>query len=384
MYGSRNARVFVSLIAAVVLLLAAVPGPARSGERVALVIGNSAYAHAPALAGPLNDATDIGAALGRLGFAVTGVENADQGSLRRSLRDFASRASSSEMAIVFYAGHAVSVDKRNFLVPVDARLSSVGDVEFESVPLELVERTVARASSLRLIVLDACRENPLAVSMRRTGAARSIGGSLSRAEPSAGTLIAYASKEETACSKSPGRNSAFSTALLRHLEEPGVEVGAMFHKVREAVQLATGGRQEPVLYGSVEGRSVYLGAAPQASSGSVAASPSTESGPDMLAAEKLAAERLYWQSVKDSGDTAEIQTYLDQYPSGTYAALARARVKRLNRAAGSASPAPGPAAEAPSPAVRRRRLRRYPRSRFPPRQPKKSKRRWDCGAIFAA
>ena len=149
--------------------------PALAAQRVALVIGNATYAHAPALSNPLNDATDVGAALGRLGFAVTRLDNADRASLWRGLQEFALAASASEVAVVFYAGHGIEVDQRNFLVPVDARLASDQDVEFEAVPLELVSRAVERASGLRLVILDACRENPFAVKMQRAGATRSIG-----------------------------------------------------------------------------------------------------------------------------------------------------------------------------------------------------------------
>ena len=132
-------------------------------------LATPSYAHAPALANPLNDATDIGAALSRLGFSVTRLENVGDAEMRRGLKEFRRAASASEVAVVFYAGHGIEVDGRNFLVPVDARLASDQDVEYEVVPLELALRAVERASRLGLVVLDACRENPFAVSMQRTG-----------------------------------------------------------------------------------------------------------------------------------------------------------------------------------------------------------------------
>ena len=248
---------FTFLLAAMAgLLLLAVPALAE--QRVALVIGNAQYAHASRLANPLNDAADIGAALTRLGFAVTKLENANQATLRRGLQAFSLAASAAEVAVVFYAGHGIEVDQRNFLVPVDARLASDQDVEFEAVPLELVMRSVARASGLRLVVLDACRENPFAVSMQRAGATRSVGRGLARVEPAGETLVAYASKEGTVAADGEGRNSPYSEALLAHLEEPGLEVGLLFRKVRDAVLAATGGRQEPFVYGSLSSRGVYL------------------------------------------------------------------------------------------------------------------------------
>ena len=331
-------RFMILLAAAGLLLLLAAPVPAA--ERVALVIGNASYAHAPRLANPLNDASDVGAAFARLGFAVTKLENANQAALRQALLAFTRAASAAEVAVVFYAGHGIEVDQRNFLVPVDARLASDQDVEFETVPLELVMRSVARAAGLRLVILDACRENPFAVSMQRAGATRSMGRGLARVEPAGETLVAYASKEGTVASDGEGRNSPYSTALLNHLEAPDLEVGLMFRKVRDAVLRATGGRQEPFVYGSLSSRGVYLTARAEPLPGSESEDrpPGGDSMSERLTAEQLAAERLFWESVKDSTNPADIQAYLDRYPNGVYAALARNRLKALQTAAAPAAP----------------------------------------------
>ena len=326
---------------ATAVLLVMLAGPVLASQRVALVIGNAVYAHAQALANPLNDAADIGAALGRLGFSVTRIENAGQVQLRRGLQEFALAASASEVAVVFYAGHGIEVDRRNFLVPVDVRLASDQDVEFEAVPLELVSRAVERASGLRLVILDACRENPFAVNMQRAGATRSIGRGLARVEPSGETLVAYAAKEGTVASDGSGRNSPYSAALLRHLEEPGLEVGLMFRKVRDAVLASTGGRQEPFVYGSLSSRGVYLAAvpatgAPAAGTSAVGSETASERiKAEQLAAKRLAAERelLFWESIKDSDEPADFRAYLGRYQGGEYEALARNRLKRLEGSA---------------------------------------------------
>ena len=301
-----------SMMAAAVLLLSVLlAAPAVAEQRVALVIGNAAYAHAPALATPRNDAADIGAALGRLGFAVTRIENAGHSALLRGLRQFASAASTSEVALVFYAGHTIAVDGRNFLVPVDARLSSDGDVEFETVPLDLVLRAVERAPGPRLIILDASRESPFAASLRRTGTPRSIGRGLVPVAPSGETLVAYAAKEGTVARRGAGRNSPYSAALLRHLEEPGLGVRQMLRNVRAAVLQMTNGRQEPSVHGTLSHRQVYLAAPRQVATGQ---------------------ELLFWESVKDSRNAWEVRAYLDRYPNGAFAALARARLNRLTGA----------------------------------------------------
>ena len=309
------------------LLLAMLSAPSLAAPRVALVIGNASYAHAPALANPLNDAADIGAALERLGFSVTRLENVGDAEMRRGLKKFGRAASASEVAVVFYAGHGIEVDGRNFLVPVDARLASDQDVEYEAVPLELAQRAVERASGLRLVILDACRENPFAKSMQRAGATRSIGRGLARVEPSGETLVAYAAKEGTVASDGEGRNSPFSEALLRYVEEPGLEVMFMFRKVRDAVVTETGGQQTPFVYGSLSSKGVYLAVGPV----TAPASPQRPSTADESDSSRVVAERelLFWESVKDSEHPADIELYLDRYPSGTYKELARNRLERL-------------------------------------------------------
>ena len=354
----RRTGTLAGRISCAALLIAAVASPAWAAQRVALVIGNADYLHAPALATPLNDAADVGAALERLGFAVTRIDDADQVTLLRSIRALATAAESAEQALVFYAGLAVAVDGRNFLLPTDARLASAQDLEFEAVPLALAERAAQRARDVRLVILDASRENPFVSSMREAGTTRSIGTGLAGVEPSAGTLVAYAAKAGTVAVASQGRHSLYTGTLLRYLTEPGRAVGSMFREVREAVLAATDGRQEPAVYGSLPVQEAFLGAPPGGSAEPAAAVADTEgeAGLDQLAAEQLAAELLYWESVKDSHDPAEIQTYLDRYPNGTYAALAQVRWERLLREAGSpseaaasgpeASAAPGASAEA--------------------------------------
>ena len=341
------AKAYVALL----VLSVAFAGPALAAPRAALVIGNASYAHAPALSNPLNDAADVGAALERLGFEVTRLENAGQAALRRGLQEFSLAASASEVAVVFYAGHGIEVDRRNFLVPVDARLASDQDVEFEAVPLELVSRAVERASGLRLVILDACRENPFAVSMQRAGATRSIGRGLARVEPSGETLVAYAAKEGTVAADGAGRNSPYSEALLGQLEEPGLEVGLMFRRVRDAVLAATGGRQEPFVYGSLSSRGVYLAAKPAPSP--VTGAVTGVSAPDSPGSHRVTAahELLFWESVKDSEHAADIEAYLDRYPGGAYEILARNRLERLERASEEPEPSVPTMAAAPAPSL---------------------------------
>ena len=321
---------------ALVLLLVLITS-ATAGERVALVIGNAHYAHAPKLNNPLNDARDVGAAFDRMGFTVTRVENADRPAMWRSLQEFSRAAAASDTAVVFYAGHGIEVDQRNFLVPVDARLASDWDVEREAVPLDLLMRAVERAKRLRIVILDACRDNPFSLEMQRAGATRSIGRGLAPIEPSGGTLVAYAAKGGTPAADGEGPNSPYSAALLRYLEEPALDVGRLFRKVHDTVLASTGGVQEPFVYGSLSGDDTYLGPPPGASSATTSAvapaageSLSDEPTNGRLEAERLALERTFWESIKNSDNPADFVAYNEKFPGGTYAALADNRLKRLS------------------------------------------------------
>ena len=304
-------------------LMVFLSAPALSATRVALVIGNSAYANASQLANPLNDAADIGAALGRLGFEVTRLEDAGYAALRRGLQSFRREASGARIAVVFYAGHGIEVNRNNFLVPVDARLQTDGDVEYEAVPLDLVMRAVEGASEFRLVVLDACRDNPFLASMEREeGSTRSIGRGLARTEPtSGGTLLAYSAKEGTVALDGKGRNSPYVGALLRFLEEPGLEVGLMFRKVRDAVLESTGGDQEPFAYGSLSARGTYF------------IPPVSDEQGDGTKAAQSDVEVEYWRTVNSIPDPSDrivaLLEYKERFPDGVYAGLADIQLKGL-------------------------------------------------------
>ena len=247
-------------VAAVLVLVASASGALADG-RVALVIGNSTYAHAGRLPNAENDATDMSAALGRLGFEVTTELDTDFAGLNGALRAFSRRSSGADVSLVFYAGHGMELDGVNHLLPVDARLEHDTDVRYETATLDDVLAATTGAT-LRVVILDACRDNPLARSIERTGAQRSMGrGSFAELnEDLLGnqTLVAYAAKAGTTAAEGRGRNSPYTSALLEHLEQP-LEIGMLFRRVRTSVLEATGGRQEPHEYHSLQGVEHYLG-----------------------------------------------------------------------------------------------------------------------------
>jgi uncharacterized caspase-like protein len=168
--------------------------PAKAENLLALVIGNSNYRHATNLINPPRDATAIAANLKKVGFTVTTALNQDNAAMRRTLQKFARAASTADVVAIYYAGHGIEVENQNFLIPVDAKLTAAEDIEYETVPLRLLMKSVIGAKRLSIIILDACRANPFATRMLRRGATRSIGRGLARVEPGNEMLIAYAAK----------------------------------------------------------------------------------------------------------------------------------------------------------------------------------------------
>ena len=240
----------MSVVAVVVL---AAPTFVFADGRVALVVGNSAYAHIGRLSNPDNDAQDMSAALRRLGFEVTTALDADRVELTDALRRFTRRSAGADVSLVFYSGHGIEMDGVNYLVPVDARLERDVDVRFETVTLgDLLVSTVG--ASLRLVILDACRNNPLARSMRRTAATRSVSGGsfgdLNEDLLGDETLVAYAAAAGTTAADGRGRNSPYTAALLSHLETP-LEILTLFRRVRAQVLASTNGAQRPHEYQSL-------------------------------------------------------------------------------------------------------------------------------------
>ena len=254
----------ISSVAILTMGILAVSVPAYSMQRVALVIGNAAYEYGITLTNPVNDATDIGNAFERLGFNVTRVENAGREEFINTLKEFGGVASTSEIAVVFYAGHGMEVDLKNYLIPVDAELKSDRDVMLETISLDMIMNTVNSASVLRLVILDACRNNPFASSMKRTSATRTSGKGLARVEPPDQTLVAYAAEAGTEASDgvSVERNSPYTKALLAYVEQSGLEIVQMFREIRDAVKRETGDSQVPYMYGSLSAEGVYLSTAP--------------------------------------------------------------------------------------------------------------------------
>jgi uncharacterized caspase-like protein len=250
-----NRRRFIlgSVVIAALVGLAAPPASA-DGKRVALVIGNGAYKSVPALPNPPSDAGDIAAALRRLGFAVTLITNASFDDMRRGLIALGRDAAGADMAAVYFAGHGMEISGENWLIPVDAELKKDTDAANEAISLRSVMLQVSSTTSLGLVVLDACRNNPFAAKMQRALALRATATSgLGRIEPIGNVLVAYAARDGTTALDGDGRNSPFTAALLKHIATPALEISALMKRVRADVIAATRERQVPWDHSSLVG-----------------------------------------------------------------------------------------------------------------------------------
>ena len=241
------------------------PSPSRethivtAERRVALVIGNSAYTSIRALTNPVNDAAVLAGALSRIGFEV--VEERDLGivQMRRVLRDFEDKAAGADWAVLYYSGHGLELGGKNWLIPVDALLRRASDLPDEAVPAERVLDRLSVASKLRVVIFDACRVNPSVVRMKMgKGIRQTVAQGLAPIEPSRGNVVFYAARHGTVAADGPGANSPFATALAKHLDDEGVELGRFFRRVTSDVLAATGNRQEPFVYGSIPDEDFYF------------------------------------------------------------------------------------------------------------------------------
>jgi uncharacterized caspase-like protein len=248
--------------------------PAEAGKRVALIIGNSAYSQAPALSNPVNDAADMAKALTAAGFDVVLGLDVDRRTFDGKLREFARIVGDADTAVLFYAGHGLQVSGHNYLVPVDAGLSTERDLDFEAVSLDFVLRQmeVGREGKTSIVFLDACRNNPLTRNLARSMGTRSaaIGKGLAEVQTGVGTFIAYSTQPGNVALDGQGRNSPFTAALSAHVTEPGKNLTSVMIEVRNDVLKATGGQQVPWDHSALTADFFFLGQ-PQAADTSLSA-----------------------------------------------------------------------------------------------------------------
>ena len=301
-------------------------------KRVALIVGNSSYQSVPQLPNPARDASSVAKMFKDAGFdSVDVLLNVGNLDFKRAIRKFENEADQADIAVIYYAGHGLEVLGTNYLIPIDARLASDRDAEDEAIPLERLVSSADGAKRLRLIILDACRDNPFLSTMKRerkvASNTRGISAGLGRVEPtSTDTLIAYAAKAGSTADDGNGAHSPFTTAILKDLPVPGLDVRLAFGRVRDDVLKSTDNRQEPFVYGSLGGGNVSIVPPPTVPQ----EAPVSEVKADFELVQKFGTKRAY-------------QAFLGTHPTGFYADLAKAEIERLDVAQKTPAPPPAPA-----------------------------------------
>jgi hypothetical protein len=298
----RFASVFLVLLA-----VAAGSVAARAEKRVALVIGNGAYQHTASLPNPVNDADDIAVALKKVGFEVIAVKNVDKRSLEKAMADFGRQAQQADAALVYYAGHGIQFQGLNYLMPVDARLEDEYSINYELTRIDDVQFALSKARGVKILILDACRNNPLAERLSSRGVKRDFAQTrgLARIEAPRGMLVAFATQSDQIAADGAGRNSPFTGALLKEIEEPGIEIATLFRRVAIDVNQATGGRQLPELSISMSGE-FYL----------------NTRDTDIQA----------WAKLRGSSDRRQLSDFIALYPTSPLTSDMQERLAALDRA----------------------------------------------------
>jgi len=307
MAGLLSSAVFALLIVVTTTFGASA---ALMERRVALVIGNSLYKNTNlSLANPKNDADDVAGVLKALGFEVIQSTDASKRDIDVALQRFARAATNADSALFFYAGHAMQYQGRNYLMPVDAELEDEVSLRYNMVLIDDVRVALDRASGVKIMILDACRNNPLADRFMRTlmGATRAAMSTrgLARVDKTQGMVVAYATAaDDVAMDGTNARNSPFTTALLKRMQEPGLEIEMMFRRIASDVNAQTGGRQRPETYISLLSE-YYLNHS----------------------------DRLVWEKLRDSGDIVAIREFMTRFPYSVHAWDAKYRLDILERSA---------------------------------------------------
>ena len=315
----RNA--WLVLLAA--LFLSIVVAPARADKRVALVIGNGAYREVPRLLNPRNDAEDVAAALKRNGFETIVGLDLDRAEMEEKTIGFARAARTADIAIFYYSGHALQYGGINYLAPVDAKLIDEADLR-RMARVDDIVADMQQAKNLRILVLDSCRDNPLAEQLKRSiGASRavSIQRGLAKIDSPEGMIVSYATQAGRTASDGNGRNSPYTTAFLKHIEERD-EIGTIFRRIAGDVYETTKREQLPELSLSFIGEFYLRGRLEIA----VPVVPGTQPTPD-----PCAAAGDHWKAADAIGSVVAFEDHLARFPNCTFAGLAKARIESLKQ-----------------------------------------------------
>jgi uncharacterized caspase-like protein len=311
---------------------------ALADRRIALVIGNGKYQNAGVLANPTNDADAIADLFTKAGFdSVDRRRDLGVVEFKRAVREFVDRAANADVAVVYYSGHGLEIGGVNYLIPVDAKLTSVLDMDDEAVSLDRILVAAGHVKKLSLVILDACRENPFHPAADDARVTRAISMGLAGVGPTvADTLIAFAAKAGSVSYDGDGRNSPFTTALLKYITQPGLDIRLALGKVRDDVLRATNHRQEPYVYGSLGGENVALVpaapsvvAVPPQAANVAAIPPAAPSVAGIPLAAVGADEAPDYRTAERAASLDGWRAFLAVHPDGSYARLARAEIDKL-------------------------------------------------------
>jgi uncharacterized caspase-like protein len=314
-----------------VICLVFTAGAASAEKRVAFVVGNGTYKNVAPLPNPSVDAKAMASALRNVGFEVVEGSNLTRDKMTERLLDFGKKAQGADVALFFYAGHGIAISGTNYLLPIDADIKSEMDVKLgAAINIDLTLEQTMGDAKVKLVFLDACRDNPFAAKIKANSATRSVnvGAGLAEMKSGEGTLIAFATGPgQTALDGTEGGNSPFTRALLANVTQPGVEIQQAMTKVRAQVNEETNKGQLPWGHTNLIG-SVYLNGAPAPAAPGTAAAPSQQ---QVAAVQNSEVEVEFWRSIKDSSKAEEYRAYLTNYPNGQFRSLAQSRVASLEQ-----------------------------------------------------
>ena len=317
------------IIALSVIGILASSNAAKADRRVAFVVGNGAYKNVAPLPNPPIDARAMASVLRNVGFDVVEGTNLSRDSMTQKLLEFGKKAQDADVALFFYAGHGIAINGTNYLLPVDADIKSEMDVKLGSaINIDVTLDQTMSDAKVKLVLLDACRDNPFAAKIRSAATSRSVNvqSGLAEMKSSEGTLIAFATGPgQTALDGQEGTNSPFTRALVANIAKPGVEIQQAMTQVRAQVNEETNKGQLPWGHTNLIGP-VYLNPVAVPAEAPLAQAPNT---PAPTASTAPAVELEFWRSVKDSSKPEELNAYLTNYPSGQFKPLALARIAAL-------------------------------------------------------
>jgi uncharacterized caspase-like protein len=306
---------------------------AKADRRVAFVVGNGTYKNVAQLPNPPIDAKAMAGVLRNVGFEVVEGTNLTRDKMTEKLLEFGKKAQGADVAVFFYAGHGIAISGTNYLLPIDADIKSEMDVKLgAAINIDLTLDQTMSDAKVKLVFLDACRDNPFAAKIKSNASTRSVSVQTGLAEMKSGegTLIAFATGPgQTALDGQEGTNSPFTRALIAHITTPGVEIQQAMTEVRAQVNEETNKGQLPWGHTNLIG-SVYLNPAAAPAAAATAAAPAS-SAPAQVASNSSGndVELEFWRSVKESNKPEELNAYLTNYPNGQFKSLALARIASL-------------------------------------------------------